>query len=120
MVTSHASPQQHLGRSCATAPERTLGRWPLLRAVQYSQHLHLVSVDLVNGDEGKRGEYELTGALDATGTAAVRERVKRVNASNYVQGDSPGGFGPVLSNVIDDSLKVVSGLVSPPNAHQAR
>lgn len=85
-----------------------------------SAHLHLIVVDLINGDEWKGSKDQLSCTLDAPRTAAVRERVKRVNASNCVQGDSSGRFGPVLSNVIDDSLKVVSGIVSPPNAHQAR
>jgi hypothetical protein len=39
-----------------------------LRAVQYSEHLHLPFADFVNCDEGKRDEHELTRILDSAGT----------------------------------------------------
>jgi hypothetical protein len=77
-----------------------LWKRPLLRTVQYSEHLHLLFADFINRDEGKRGEHELTRVLDAAGTPAVRTRLKRVDALEYIQGNPSGGFRSILGNGI--------------------
>lgn len=102
--------------TCATG----LWRWPLLRTVEYSQHLHVLFMDLVGGDEGKRTEHELTRVLDSSRTPPVRKRFKRVDTANYVQRNSSGGFGSIAGDVVGNSLKVVGCVNGPTDAHQAR
>lgn len=97
-----------------------LWRRPFLGAVQQAKHEHLIVLDVINGDEWKGSEDQLSGALDTSWTASIRERIKCVNVLDDVQSDSPRGFRPILGYVVGDSRKIVGSVRCPPNAHQAR
>jgi hypothetical protein len=92
----------------------------MLRAVEYSQYPHLLFKDLVDGNEGKRSEHELTRAVDSSWASPVRKGVKRVDTSNYVQRNSSGGVGSIVGDVVGNPLKIIGCVNGPTDAHQVR
>jgi hypothetical protein len=84
---------------------------PLLRAVQNAEHPHFIVSfnDFVDCDEWKRRERYFSRARNAAGAPEVRESLQGAGAFDDRLGDSAGGLGTVLSNVVADPLQIIRG-----------
>jgi hypothetical protein len=97
-----------------------LGRWPLLRSMQKSQHDDLLAANFVDGDERQRREGNLSRPLDATRPSEVREHLQRSDALDHGLCHASSGFRTILCTVVADPFEIICGIRRPADAHQPR
>jgi hypothetical protein len=100
--------------------ESGLWRWPLLRAMQDPQDLHVIRMHFVHGDERKGDKHELAGAFDASWASPVRKRDKCRDALDYGLRHSSRGIWTAFRDVVTHPFEIVSRVRRPADAHQPR
>ena len=83
-----------------------LWRRPPLRAVQNSQHLHVIA-HFVDGKERKRSEYEFASTFDAARASPIRKYVKCRDTFDDCLGNPTCGVLATLGDIVTDPFEIV-------------
>ncbi len=99
-----------------------LPRWPLLRAMQDTQHSHLILgiKDFVNSDIWERWKSNLPCAYDAPRAPDTWKGLQLADALDHGLGYPSRGLRTAFCNVVADPFQIVRGVRGPADAHQPR
>ena len=96
-----------------------LPRRPLLCTVQNPQDLYFF-MNFVDRNERETDEDQLASSLDAAGACTVRKGVERADAFDDCLRYATCGGRAGLSDIVTDSLEIVSSVRSPTDPRQPR